>query len=293
LLSPFNLKYYLVDESILISYDINPEYSLVRYDLRDLIKNLNLKKGNKKILISDFPLLLKSWLAPSLWTKDTTINSDSKSNLLIIQTKQMHIIIEQFLMKLRRHKEASKFEKINAFLNENKIKKDLVMQLYPVNDLINVMKPELIKKYIIKNIDSQIWSDVKGNSIEIYKNKIVAVCEMEVQHKIVKFLSNLRKLLDKTLKNKTMKENKNSSNQIIDAKILATMIDKNMVMLSVGKRDSVKVGYHFKIYRDKEYIGKVKISEVYENMSAAKVIDNLNNGKGLKIEKGDMASNRP
>lgn len=78
----------------------------------------------------------------------------------------------------------------------------------------------------------------------------------------------------------------------IDAKVIASIPEQNLVMLSVGKAEEVKVGYKFTIFRQGEYIGKVEVIEIHPNMSAGRVLTELNNGKGLKMERGDDAKTR-
>lgn len=75
----------------------------------------------------------------------------------------------------------------------------------------------------------------------------------------------------------------------IQAKVIAAIVEHNLIMLSVGKAEGVKVGDRFTVFRADEYIGKVYIIEVHPNMSAARIIEELNNSKGLKIERRDDA----
>lgn len=75
----------------------------------------------------------------------------------------------------------------------------------------------------------------------------------------------------------------------IEAKVIATIPEQNLVMLSVGKADEVKVGYKFTVYRGGDYVGKVEVIELHPNMSAGRVLVELNNATGLKMERGDDA----
>lgn len=75
----------------------------------------------------------------------------------------------------------------------------------------------------------------------------------------------------------------------IDAKIIASIPEQNLVMLSVGKSEEVKVGYKFTVFRKGAYIGKVEVIEIHPNMSAGRVLVELNNNDGLKMERGDDA----
>lgn len=75
----------------------------------------------------------------------------------------------------------------------------------------------------------------------------------------------------------------------IEAKVIASIPEQNLVMLSVGKAEEVKVGYKFTVFRQGDYIGKVEVIEIHPNMSAGRVLVELNNAKGLKMERGDDA----
>ncbi|PCJ58994.1 MAG: hypothetical protein COA79_11585 [Planctomycetota bacterium] len=75
----------------------------------------------------------------------------------------------------------------------------------------------------------------------------------------------------------------------IAAKVVTSIPNENLVMLSVGKADGVKVGYKFTIYRGGNYIGKVEVIELWPNMASTRVLVELNNDKGLTIENGDEA----
>ena len=75
----------------------------------------------------------------------------------------------------------------------------------------------------------------------------------------------------------------------IEAKIIASIPEQNLVMLSVGKAEDVKVGYKFTVFRQGDYLGKVEVIEIQSNMSAGRVLVEYNNNKGLKMERGDDA----
>ena len=45
-----------------------------------------------------------------------------------------------------------------------------------------------------------------------------------------------------------------------------------VVVLSVGAADGVKVGYRFTVYRGEEYVGKVEVIQVLDDMSYARVL---------------------
>ncbi len=80
--------------------------------------------------------------------------------------------------------------------------------------------------------------------------------------------------------------------QPIAAKVIVSLPDENLVVLSVGEKDKVKVGYKFTVYRGDVYLGRVEVIELHPNMSSARVLVELNNDKGIKMERGDDAKTR-
>lgn len=79
----------------------------------------------------------------------------------------------------------------------------------------------------------------------------------------------------------------------LTAQVLAVRNDVGLVMISVGSKQEVKVGYQFTITRGPKYIGKVQIETVYPEMASAKIIPDLM-AKGEQVEVHDMAvSGRP
>ena len=75
----------------------------------------------------------------------------------------------------------------------------------------------------------------------------------------------------------------------IDA--LVEEVDSNLrlVVLSVGKKDEVKEGYEFTVYREDQFVGKVRVHKVFENLAGARV---LFTAAGGDIRQGDRATTR-
>ena len=67
---------------------------------------------------------------------------------------------------------------------------------------------------------------------------------------------------------------------------------QDLVMLTVGKDDSVAVGQEFIIYRGNQYIVKVRAERQLDDMVACRVIADTWNTKGEQIKQGDSAQNR-
>ena len=73
----------------------------------------------------------------------------------------------------------------------------------------------------------------------------------------------------------------------IHAKVTAVRPEVTVVMLSVGSDDGVKEPYRFTIYRGERYIGKVEVTKVFADTSAAKVLPDW---MKEEIREGDDAS---
>jgi hypothetical protein len=77
----------------------------------------------------------------------------------------------------------------------------------------------------------------------------------------------------------------------IPAKVLAVDKDVNLVMLSVGRNDSVKKGYTFSVFRNEKFVGKVRVEKVYDDMCAGIILKNFKVGDA-EIQEGDDANTR-
>jgi len=75
----------------------------------------------------------------------------------------------------------------------------------------------------------------------------------------------------------------------IKARVTAVDNDLNIVMLSVGRDDQVKVGFAFTVYRGDEYIGKVIIDKVEADYASGYSVKELEQGA---IQVGDDATTR-
>jgi len=75
----------------------------------------------------------------------------------------------------------------------------------------------------------------------------------------------------------------------IRARVTAVDNDLNIVMLSVGRDDQVKVGFAFTVYRGDEYIGKVIIDKVEADYASGYSVKELEQGA---IQVGDDATTR-
>lgn len=73
----------------------------------------------------------------------------------------------------------------------------------------------------------------------------------------------------------------------IDAQVDAVDADNRLVVLSAGRDQKVQPGYEFQVYRDDQFIGKVRVTQVFTDLSGAKVEFTHN---GAQIRRGDKAT---
>ena len=67
---------------------------------------------------------------------------------------------------------------------------------------------------------------------------------------------------------------------------------QDLVMLAVDKKDQVKVGDEFIVFRGTQYVVKVRVEELINDMVAGRVISESWNTNGLQVQAGDLAQNR-
>lgn len=77
-----------------------------------------------------------------------------------------------------------------------------------------------------------------------------------------------------------------SSDGIPSGKVLTIDGDNEFLILSLGKKDGINEGMLFSLYREKEYLGDVRVSKVQEDMAAADIIPPLSS---QEIRKNDQA----
>ncbi len=67
---------------------------------------------------------------------------------------------------------------------------------------------------------------------------------------------------------------------------------QDTVMLSIGKDEKVEEGVEFILYRGSDYIVKVRAEKVMADMVSCRIIRDSMNTKNLKVQQGDLATNR-
>lgn len=75
----------------------------------------------------------------------------------------------------------------------------------------------------------------------------------------------------------------------IEGTVVAVRPEAQLAILSVGQNDKVKEGYEFTISRGAQFIAKVRVIRVTDDMAGARI---LWNEDGRSVEVGDKASNR-
>ena len=67
---------------------------------------------------------------------------------------------------------------------------------------------------------------------------------------------------------------------------------QDLVMLTIGKDEKVEEGVEFIVYRNNQYIVKVRAERIMNDMVACRVIPETWNTNNLQIAQGDLATNR-
>jgi len=62
----------------------------------------------------------------------------------------------------------------------------------------------------------------------------------------------------------------------IDAKVVAVQEDVNLVLISAGADDGVKVGYEFSIYSGESFVAKVIVEKVLKDVSGCRILFQVN-----------------
>ncbi len=87
-----------------------------------------------------------------------------------------------------------------------------------------------------------------------------------------------------------------ASDTYLQGVVAAVRLDGNgnqdLVMLTIGKADKVEEGVEFIVYRANAYVVKVRAERLLNDMVACRVIRDSWNTANLKIEQGDLATNR-
>lgn len=73
----------------------------------------------------------------------------------------------------------------------------------------------------------------------------------------------------------------------IRGKVMEVDLEHGIVILDVGAHDLVQNGYEFKVYRGEEFLGRVRVTNVFDDAAACDLIEPAT---GAAIRKGDDAT---
>lgn len=149
---------------------------------------------------------------------------------------------------------------------------------------------EIAKQHEVTATNNRVEAE---NQLNAVKEQFMAV--MKEKKKIEDDLAHSTWILD-TLQARgidvaTMVISADQAMPAIPAKVLAVDKDVNLVMLSVGRNDSVKKGYTFSVFRNEKFVGKVRVEKVYDDMCAGVILKNYKVGDA-EIQEGDDANTR-
>lgn len=88
----------------------------------------------------------------------------------------------------------------------------------------------------------------------------------------------------------------NSGHKFLQGVVAAVNVNpqgqQDLVMLSVGKEETVEEGMEFIIFRGNQYVVKVRAEKILNDMVACRVIPESWNATGAKVQINDLAQNR-
>lgn len=73
--------------------------------------------------------------------------------------------------------------------------------------------------------------------------------------------------------------------ELLTGEVLAVNDEFHFVIVSLGKKDGVKGGEKFIVYKDKKYKGKVEVEEVFKDMCSCNILPEY---QAEEIKVGDM-----
>ncbi len=77
------------------------------------------------------------------------------------------------------------------------------------------------------------------------------------------------------------------SASIQDGQVVVINREYDFIVMNLGKNDGLSIGQEFKIVRDNEVIGRVRVEKVYDELSAAAL---LPNSQKNSIREGDLVT---
>lgn len=170
--------------------------------------------------------------------------------------------------------------KTNDYLNEKKRAEDLVKLYHFKQDELAEVIAEL--------------NQLKGKHKSLLQNYKQSEEKLRVSRHIIKTWQKKYNIEDEPIRTAVPPG-------VIEGKVVAISENKEtgqdeLIMLSVGRQDKVKVGYEFVIFREETYICKVVVKKVFDDSAVAMVIPESVNrddrGDMMRVEQYDSASTR-
>ena len=132
--------------------------------------------------------------------------------------------------------------------------------------------------------DSAVFA--KNDAEEAANNAQVRISDLESEKRVLaEELEKVQTRFDVALKAANIKASDIFAQPAIDALVLDVKKDLKLVILNKGKKDEVKPGYVFDIYRGSQYKGQVRITDVQDGMSSGLILNEKN-----AIGRGDSAT---
>jgi DNA repair exonuclease SbcCD ATPase subunit len=126
----------------------------------------------------------------------------------------------------------------------------------------------------------------QSNAEEATKNATTRIGDLEGEKvALTEQIDNLNTRLEVITRTTGIAASSVMAQPAIEALVLDVKKDLKLVIINKGKKDEVKVGYVFDIYRGSQYKGQVRINDVQEGMASGVILNEKN-----AIGRGDSAT---
>jgi len=173
--------------------------------------------------------------------------------------------------------------KIQATLNDYN---DSIKQLGAQKDAAvqRANEAERARDSAIQEKDSAVFA--KNDAEEATKTAMTHIGDLENEKRAMQEqIDNLDTRLTMITKKTGINANEIVAQKPIEALVLDIKKDLKLVIINKGKKDDVKVGYVFDIYRGSQYKGQVRIQDVQEGMASGVILNEKD-----AITRGDSAT---
>jgi len=173
--------------------------------------------------------------------------------------------------------------KIQATLNDYN---DTITQLIAQKDAAvqRANEAERARDSAIQEKDSAVFA--KNDAEEATKTAMTHIGDLENEKRAMQEqIDNLDTRLTMITKKTGINGNEIVAQKPIEDLVLDIKKDLKIVIINKGKKDDVKVGYVFDIYRGSQYKGQVRIQDVQEGMASGVILNEKD-----AITRGDSAT---